>query len=476
MMAILPADEARIEHAVEVVIIGAGACGICAGLAAQEAGSEVLVLERDKRPTGSTALSTGLIPAAGTRLQKRLGIEDSPERFADDIIRKAKGETDAAMALAVSKASGPTVDWLADRHDVPFSLVEGFLYPGHTRLRMHGPPGRTGEELEKHLLAASERSSLDIVTDATARDLYATPDGWIMGVRFARPDGSLETVGCEALVLACNGFGGNKGMLRRYIPEIADAEYWGHTGNLGDAMTWGEALGVAVADMGSYQGHGAVATPHGRPIMWGILTEGGFQVNDAGRRFSNETRGYSEQAVEVIAQPGRVAWNIYDEERERPALDFTDYREVAALGGIKKAETVDALSAMLNLPAEALAATMADVDAMRAGQRQDRFGRDFTGTQPLRAPLCAVKVTGALFHTQGGLVVDTGARALRHDGTGMPNLFAGGGAARGLSGPSRWGYLSGNGLLTATVLGRVAGQSAAAQVRREIAHPISDSG
>jgi fumarate reductase flavoprotein subunit len=54
---------------------------------------------------------------------------------------------------------------------------------------------------------------------------------------------------------------------------------------------------------------------------------------------------------------------------------------------------------------------------------------------------------------------------LREDRTQLPNLFAGGGAARGLSGPSRWGYLSGNGLLTATVLGRAAGLGAAALVR-----------
>ena len=74
-------------------------------------------------------------------------------------------------------------------------------------------------------------------------------------------------------------------------------------------------------------------------------------------------------------------------------------------------------------------------------------------------------MTGALFHTQGGLVVDTGARVLRK-GTrrALPNLFAGGGAARGLSGPSGWGYTSGAGLMTATTLGRVAGEGAASLV------------
>ena len=465
-MPILPAAaDARIENHVEIVVIGAGACGLCAGLAAKETGAEVLLIERDKTPSGSTALSTGLIPAAGTRLQRELGIDDTAERFAADIVAKAKGQTDAAMALLVARRSGPVVDWLMDRHQVALRLVDGFLYPGHSRLRMHGTPGRTGAELESALLAAAQREELDILTEATAQDLFAGADGRIVGVRLARPDGTLETVGCDVLILACNGYGGNKAMLREHIPEIVDAEYWGHVGNAGDAVIWGTQLGAAVADMGSYQGHGAVATPHGRPIMWGVLTEGGIQVNARGERFSNEVRGYSEQAVDVVAQPGRVAWNIYDADREALALGFIDYQEVAALGGIKSAGSPHELAGLLGLPAETLERTFRDVEDMHAGRRVDLFGRDFRPTAPLRPPFRAVKVTGALFHTQGGLVVDEHARVRRPDGTTLPNLFAGGGAARGLSGPSRWGYLSGNGLLTATVLGHLAGISAATQVR-----------
>ena len=68
---------------------------------------------------------------------------------------------------------------------------------------------------------------------------------------------------------------------------------------------------------------------------------------------------------------------------------------------------------------------------------------------------------GALFHTQGGLEIDSYARVLQKDGSPFPNLFAGGGAARGLSGPSDWGYLSGSGLMFATTMGRIAGENAA---------------
>ncbi|HEV8110404.1 MAG TPA: FAD-dependent oxidoreductase [Burkholderiales bacterium] len=449
------------EYSVPVVVIGAGACGLSAALAAKEAGAEVLVLERDPRPSGSTALSTGLIPAAGTRFQRALGIEDSPELLAEDIWRKAKGQTDRAMVDTIARASGPTVEWLAERQGVQFKLVEGFLYPGHSVLRMHGTPHRTGEELEGALLASAGAQGIDIVADALATDLISDR-GRILGVRFARPDGSAETLGCGALVLACCGFGGNREMVRQHIPEMADAEFSGHVGNKGDAVRWGFELGAAVADLGSYQGHGAVAVPYGNPVNWGLLTNGGYQVNLCGERFSNEVRGYSEQAVEVIAQPERLAWNVFDEARERPILGFTDYEEIRSLGGIRKAATLRELAALMAIPPEALERTNREVDRLRVSGEQDRWGRGFKGTQPLGAPFCAVKVTGALFHTQGGLVVDKTARVLRKDGSPLPNLFAGGGAARGLSGPSSWGYFSGGGLLTAVTLGRIAGTAAAA--------------
>jgi fumarate reductase flavoprotein subunit len=78
----------------------------------------------------------------------------------------------------------------------------------------------------------------------------------------------------------------------------------------------------------------------------------------------------------------------------------------------------------------------------------------------LTAPYHAVKVTGALFHTQGGLMIDDRARVVREDGARFANLFAGGGAACGVSGPDVSGYLSGNGLLTAIAFGFLAGTSA----------------
>ena len=125
---------------VPLLIVGAGAAGLCAALAAKEGGVETVLIERDAVPSGSTALSAGLIPAAGTRFQRTKGIADSPELFAADIQRKANGENDPAVVEAVARGAGPLIEWLADTYGMPFDVVDNFNYPGHSALRMHGLP------------------------------------------------------------------------------------------------------------------------------------------------------------------------------------------------------------------------------------------------------------------------------------------------------------------------------------------------
>ena len=462
---ILPPSAANFSAHVPVLIVGGGGCGLTAALAAHQAGAEVLVLERDASALGTTAMSTGLIPAANSRLQRDKGIVDSPELFADDIVKKAKGQTDAGIALALARESARTVEWLIDDHQVPLSLVDSFLYPGHSVMRMHGSPNRTGSELMGSLAAACERRGIDILTEAQVTELFAdAATGVVRGARLRRPDGSTEDLGCDALVLACCGFAGNEAMVKQYIPEIEGATFFGHPGNKGDAIRWGLALGAAVRDIHSYQGHGGLAAGRGIPILWPLIMEGGFQVNVHGQRFSNEARGYSEQAVDVVAQPGHVAWDIYDARLHQLMLEFDDYRDAVEARAILKAGSVAELAALAGIDAAGLARTVAEVEAQVRDGAPDAWGRRFGGKPPLTAPYHAVKVTGALFHTQGGLAVDGVGRVLREDGSALPNLFAGGGAARGISGPSSWGYMAGNGLLTATTFGRLAGDAAARQV------------
>ncbi|MBY0336804.1 MAG: FAD-dependent oxidoreductase [Acetobacteraceae bacterium] len=446
------------EASVPVLIVGAGAAGLTAALAAAGQGAEVWVLERDAVPRGSTSLSAGLVPAAGTRFQAANGITDEAALFAADIQAKAKHRADPRIVATVSREAAGTIGWLADAHGLPFSLVHDFDYPGHSRRRMHGLPSRSGQELVDRLRAAAEAAGVTILTEARVERLIAEGDA-IRGVVAVRPDGSEERLGCRALVLACCGYGGDPALVRAHIPQLAGALYFGHPGNTGDAIRWGEALGARLADMSGHQGHGSVAEPGGILVTWAVIMEGGFQVNAAGCRFWNEAQGYSEAAQAVLAQPGGIAWDIFDARVAGIARQFEDFANAERAGLIVTASDADELAARLKLPA--LAATLAEVEALKRAGARDAFGRDWAGSAPLAPPYCAVRVTGALFHTQGGLAVDGAARVLRADGAPLPNLFAAGGAARGVSGPEASGYLSGNGLLTAVVLGRLAGEGAA---------------
>jgi len=453
------------EMAFPAIVVGAGATGLTAALALRDKGVQVLVLERDSTPLGSTAMSTGLIPAAGTPEQRAAGIDDDPALFAADLMRKTKGGTDGDIALRLAEQSADTIAWMRDVHGVPLDLVDGFLYPGHSARRMYGTPRRSGSELMGALEAAAERAGVTLLTDATVEALHADGER-VTGIRIRRPDGTAEDIGCDALILACSGFGGNSDMVERFIPEMAGAVFYGHFGNKGDAIAWGEALGAATGDMHGYQGHGGLAVGHGVPILWPLIMEGGFQVNFAGDRFSNEAAGYSEQAAKVNAQPGGVAWSIFDARLHALMLQFDDYRDALSAGAVIEAADLDALADATGLPRDALARTASQVAQMVADEAEDPFGRDFTGKPVLAPPYRAAKVTGALFHTQGGLVVDRDARVLRADGSPLPNLYAGGGAARGVSGAGAEGYMAGNGLLTATTFGKLAGRAAAEAIGR----------
>lgn len=448
---------------VPLIVVGAGATGLCAALAAADAGVEVLVIERDSTPLGSTAMSTGLIPASGTPEQVAEGIEDSPEIFAADIARKTKGTADPAMALNIARQSADTIAWMRDVHAIPLELVGGFTYPGHSVRRMYGTPTRSGGELIASLQSAAENAGVMILTDATVTAIGADGDR-IGSVTVTRPDGARETIGCEALVLACSGFAGNPELVAKHIPEMAEATFHGHPGNKGDALVWGAQLGAATADIAAYQGHGGLAAGHGIPILWPLIMEGGFQVNLEGERFSNEAAGYSEQAAKVNAQTDHVAWSIFDARLHALMMQFEDYRDAISANAVITADTVEELASKTRLPQASLARTIAEVAALTRGEGDDAFGRDFTGKAELAPPYYAAKVTGALFHTQGGLVVDDDARVVKEDGSPFPNLFAGGGAARGISGDGADGYLAGNGLVTATTLGKLAGRAAAAQI------------
>lgn len=460
---IVPATEVpEWDAEADVIVVGAGGCGLVAALAAADEGATVFLLDRDRKPTCNTARSGGMIPAAGTRLQLAAGIQESVEHFAQDIFAKNHNTSDPETTLHLCRTATDVVNWLTERHGITLEVATDFLYPGHTEYRMHCPPERTGGALVADLKrAVAEVPAIQYVPDMDVVTLVAALDGSVVGVTTAGG----EHLRAARVILACNGFAGNPELVRRYIPQVADALYFGGPASTGEGIVWGQALGAAVAFMDAYQCHATVAMPGEILVSYSITMEGGFHVNLNGERFAREDRGYSEHALSVLDQPEGIAVVIYDERIHQLGLTFPDYRDCMEAGLVRTEATIEALAKRFELPLDAVAATLADYQRARA-EGNDRFGRQTFAD--LQGPWYGIRVTGALFHTQGGLVVDQDARVLREDGTPVPGLYAGGGTAAGISGHGPEGYFSGNGLLTATGYGYLAGRHAARSLRDQV--------
>jgi flavocytochrome c len=449
---------------IDVLVIGAGACGLAAAIASHDAGAGVAVIEKLDRPGGNSSLSTGSVPAAGTRFQREAGIADSPERFVEDLMRTG-GPTDCPhLVRRLVETSAATVEWLVDCVGARMTLVTAYKHVGHSLPRLHAPASRRGRDLVDDLLAAVEQRGIPLAVGNGAVALVAGANGGVIGAEIDA-NGERQHLVARKTVLAVNGFAGNRDLVARFCPEIGGAQYFGARGSTGEAVLWGEQLGAALGNIAAYQGYAAVADPHGSLLSWTTIEKGGIIVNGAGRRFGDESAGYSGYTPNVMAQGG-PCFAIFDEKIFAVAALEEEFVELANYGGIRKADTPAALAKLHGLDPGAITATLEQYNSAARGEAPDAFGRRDFALAPLTGALSICRVVPGLFHTQGGLMVDNDGRVLRPGGQPIANLFAGGGAAVGLSGRAgAGGYASGNGLLSAIGLGRLAGLAAAQEVR-----------
>jgi len=427
----------------DLLAIGAGACGFAAAIAAHDAGLEAAIVEKLDRPGGNTALSTGSVPGAGSRFQKAAGIEDSPERMIADYEANAGQHDMMPVMRRLARDSAGLVEWLVDRVDVKLQIITDYKHIGHSVPRLHAPVSRKGQDLLDDLAAAAGKRGIPVACGNGVRELVSASDGAVIGAVIETGTGEVTRVGAKKIVLALNGYAANRALVAQHCTEIAGAEYFGARGSTGEAVLWGQKLGAAVGNMGAYQGYATVAYPQGSILSWTTIEKGGVLVDARGARFGEEAKtGYSDYARFVLGARAPVH-AVFDERIRQVADKEEEFRELMDMKGAKHAANVAELASAIAVEPAALQKSVAD----------------------LQPPLYAVRVVPGLFHTQGGLKVDEDARVLKADGSVIPNLFAGGGAAAGISGKSgAAGYASGNGLLTALGLGRRAGLAAAKEL------------
>lgn len=457
----------------DIVIVGGGGAGLTAAVEATQAGSSVVVVEKNGFVGGNTILSGGIYNAPDPELQEPEGIEDSEELFYEQTYEAGDEVANPELVKVLTSQADDGLEWLKSigmefRDDI--GQGAGSLYPRtHTAVKPNG----TGF-IDAFMENLDESGNAQILTETTAEHIIME-DGKAAGIKATNFDGSDLTINAkQGVVVTTGGFAKNPEM----VVEYKNAEKWPNldektiSTNLGsitgDGITMSEEVGADLVDMDQMQ-FLYLGIPDRGPIT-GVLdlqAEKVLFVNNEGERFVREDGRRDVISKAIFEQPGGTYWMVHSSD----VLDFDtaktveqeDFKKVVGEGkyGWVQADTLEELAEKMDVPYENLKKSFDDYNKSFDDKvEEDEFGRTLF-TYPMKeGPYAAVPRTPALHHTMGGLKIDERAHVLDKDGNPIPGLFAAGEVTGGIHGTNRVG---GNAVVDLVVFGRIAGQNAAAE-------------
>jgi len=411
--------------------VGASLAGLVTAIAAADHGHRVVLVERSKELGGLAATSSETIAAAGTRFQRVADVVDGADRLLADIAASGCQSGDPELTRAVVEQGPALVEWLADRCGVQITLQSTTATGHHSIARLHAVGEQGGASLIAALARAASHHSHVRVRNATDVDrLTPGEDGSVTGVAL-RPDRRGATVLKGAVVLACGGFAGDDELVAQHCPELKDLPYLGTGGAKGDAVRLATPLGAALRHPSACAVTPLLAQPSHLAVTRAVIDHGGILVDQRGRRFTDESQASLALALAVRAQPGRVAYMLFDE-RIAGAVGAHDpfFARVVLPRTSRRASSPKMLAKQLELSEAEVRQTL-DAQRATADGTADAFGRRASGGG-LGEPLYGIRVTGSRLATLGGLAVDAQARVIDASGNAIAGLYAVGGAAAGI--------------------------------------------
>jgi flavocytochrome c len=442
----------------DVVVIGTGLSGMCAAVSAANEGARVAVLEKAAVPGGNSKLAGGLIaiPAENTREKK--------DEYFEDFMKKSSGKGNAVLSRVLAEHSADGVEWLKKQGA---ELTDPVTVAGYRVKSVIFKPSAykgmpKGLETLRNVLG---KKGGKIFYETKAKQLIMNDKGAVVGVRAQDASGLKDFLG-RAVVIAAGGYGGNKQMLETFVdPNADDMMLRGDRNATGDGLEMAREAGAMWVDMGGMPSvHVAAVSPKntaaGNPFMAVAYCLG---INREGKRYVNESLGYVANGKAAMKQPGQVIALIFDEEIKKQPGVATAYKMFGGLGiPIVEADSIADLAAKIGAPAAALEKTISDFNAGVAD------GKALNAQPPKTA--FAFKVGSPKFYafyplspgitlTFGGIKTNEKAQAQQADGAVIPGLYAAGEGAGGLYYDD---YIGGASLANCLVMGRIAGQQAAA--------------
>ena len=468
---------AKIDY--DIVVVGGGGAGLAAANTAGAAGARVLIVEAAERLGGSTALSGGVFYAANTSVQRAAGIVDSPEALFRYYMSVNGYRLQASLIRRFATESAPTFEWL---------LSLGVRFPAE-HLYAAGLDGvprghrakERGREIVDRLEGSLRTEWVDVALRSRASAIHRSATGQVEAVGLGA-----ERVRCRAAILTTGGFGASPELLSRYFPSASIYGDWvwyvGCSTCRGDGISLGLAAGATMTglDTGS-----TVLTPGFTKSDFEPYIPGWFIfVDREGRRFADETLDYSVSSNQVRKMPGGECFALFDENARlaaRPssakskdqtnAYPFASWTAerlgaMADAGRVFRASSLEALADLAGIQPARLAQTVATFNRDCDLGADTMFGKSRELLRPLRCdPFYAVRIRPAIVGSTGaGLRTDADARLLTDGDTASAGLYAAGETVGGVHGEC---YVGGGGsIANAIVFGRIAAQSALADLAR----------
>lgn len=455
----------------DVVVVGAGGAGLSAAVTAHDAGARVLLVECGREVGGSTRLSGGVYYAAGTSVQRSLGIEDSPDAMYEYYMTLNQWRVEPALARRLADEAAAGLEWLIEL-GVDFPKQALYCSGVESVPRGHSARGN-GASIAAALEQARRARSIDLAL-ATRVDRLLVEGDRVTGI-----SSNGQEVRAAAVVVTTGGFGQNPYFLAKFYPEATAAGDWvwsiSAPGARGDGIALGEAAGAAVV------GHnrGLLLTTPGFHKQLEVYVPGWLvYVNREGRRFVNETAAYAVMAG-VVKEQGGVAYAIFDEASRAQAEPDPVYADAFAAGALPlnwvntvlaemadrgrviRADTLAEIAERAGIHPGGLAGTVAKYNADVARGTDTAFFKDPKVLRPIsQPPFYAVEVRPAIVAlTSTGLRIDADTHVLDENERVIPGLYAAGETTGGVLGDRYVG--GGNSIANAISFGRVAGRVAA---------------
>lgn len=456
----------------DVIVMGGGLAGHCAALAAAECDACVAFIEKTASYGGSSIRSGGSFAFANTKDQQKAGIQDSDALFRQDLLKAANSKCEMSLVETYLDHQHEIHAWLK-KQGVEFHKVSLISSTSVPRTHPTYPPQMLGAL--HHRVIANER--IFWIPNTQATRLLGAEDKQVTGVEVTSEGATRCLHATGGVIIASGGFARSTRLLEKFAPDLLGAPAWGGEGNTGDGLTMAWALGADVADVAYVTGTFGFSlnnypdltlTPDQEPYLRMANYRGGIIVNAEGRRFADESLSYKKLGTYTLAQPKRIAFQVFDEmvmAQSAPAPTINDLKGALEKGLIRVAPDIGSLAASVGIDANTLKDTIDtyNEDVMNGTDRA--FGRTtlantFGKPTPLTtAPYYIFPCTTAILATYCGLRVNSAAQVLNVFGDPIPRLYAAGEVTGGFHGP---GYVSGSALGKAAIYGRIAGQNAAA--------------